>query len=291
VDCTRKISAGEPYSFEVSKTEEIRVVIQAFNVMLAKLEQREKQVIRSEKLAAVGTLMAGVAHELNNPLSNAGISAQILLEEMKEPEEVNKAFQMDMLEQIVEQTDRARDIVRSLLEFSREKAVKPSQFMVSEILDRTAKLVRGDVPTHVTFSLAVETDGLFRADKLKLQQALINLLRNAFQAVGDEGEVELKGSLDERENQVRFSVKDNGPGIPAEIREKIFDPFFTTKEVGEGSGLGLSVAYDIINKHGGTITIESEKGRGTTFFITMPVQSSQQPLEEENESTQDTDSG
>jgi len=86
VDCTRKISAGEPYSFEVSKTEEIRAVIQAFNVMLAKLEQREKQVIRSEKLAAVGTLMAGVAHELNNPLSNAGVSAQILLEEMKEPE-------------------------------------------------------------------------------------------------------------------------------------------------------------------------------------------------------------
>lgn len=279
VACTRKIAAGELYSCKQVVKEigvvEVEAVLQAFEVMLAKLEQREKQMIHSEKLAAVGTLVAGIAHELNNPLSNAGTSGQILLEEIRESEEVPRSFQIEMLEQVVEQTDRARTIVRSLLEFSREKEVHPEHLKMSDLLHQTIDLIRGEIPSNVAVKVIVDEDGLFRADKRRLQQALVNLLLNALQAL-DEGkqpdsQVVLRGRVWGEDNAVTIQVVDNGPGIPALIMDRIFDPFFTTKEVGHGSGLGLSVTREIIGKHGGTIGVESKEGQGTTFTINLPI--------------------
>lgn len=278
VHCTRKIASGEMQSCEqhpsVSDLDEIVAVKHAIEVMLQKLEHREKLVIQSEKLAAVGTLVAGVAHELNNPLSNAGTSAQILLEEIKESEDVPRLFQVEMLEQIVQQTDRARSIVRSLLEFSREKEVNPEQLKISDLLHQTMDLVRGEIPTHVETRVIVDNDGLFWADKQRLQQALVNLLLNAFQAVGDNARIILRGNLDISENKVYLEVEDNGPGISAEIRKKIFDPFYTTKDVGQGSGLGLAISREIIDKHGGVISVESDEGAGTKFIINIPMEKS-----------------
>lgn len=281
VDCTKRIAAGEVYSCESSlpanKLVEINTVLQAFDIMLKKLEHREKLIIQSEKLAAVGTLVAGVAHELNNPLSNAGTSAQILLEEMSESREVPWKFQIEMLQQITEQTDRARSIVKSLLEFSREKEVNPERLKISELLHQTMDLVRGEIPTHVKMSVKVTRDGLFWADKQRLQQGLVNLLLNAFQAMGDmdnpgDSFIILRGGLDEDGTLVRFEVEDNGPGIPAAILENIFDPFFTTKDVGEGSGLGLAVTREIVEKHGGAITVDTVEGHGAKFIITLPAE-------------------
>lgn len=278
VKCTKMVAAGEKdFNWVLDQDmelDEVNTVLSAFKGMIKKLDHREKLVIKSEKLAAVGTLVAGVAHELNNPLSNAGTSAQILLEEMRESEEVPRQFTLEMLEQITEQTDRARRIVRSLLEFSREKEVNPGDLIVSDILHQTLDLVRGEIPSNVETRVSIETDGVFQGDKQRLQQALLNLLMNAFQAVEDvpDAKIIIKGNVDQENRKVQLEIVDNGRGIPPEIKMNVFDPFFTTKDIGEGSGLGLAITREIVHKHGGDITVESDAATGTRFIINLPLQ-------------------
>jgi signal transduction histidine kinase len=276
VKCTEEIATGDVYRCEQFKSaidiSEINAVLYAFEVMLTKLAYREKLAIQTEKMAALGTLVAGVAHELNNPLSNAGTSAQILLEEINESEMVPRQFQVDMLEQITEQTDRARKIVKSLLEFSREKTINPLELKISDLVHHTMEMVLGEIPAQAETKVVVENDGIFWGDKLRLQQAIVNLLLNAFHAVGGNALITLRGNLDVSKHHVRLEVEDNGPGIPPEIITSIFDPFFTTKDVGQGSGLGLAITHEIITKHGGSISVESEPKKGTRFVITLPTE-------------------
>jgi len=276
VECTQEIASGDVEKCDQFKSaidlSEINAVLSAFEVMLTKLAHREKLAIQTEKLAAVGTLVAGVAHELNNPLSNAGTSAQILLEEIHESDLVPRKFQIEMLEQITEQTDRARKIVKALLEFSREKTINPLELKISELVHHTMEMVLGEIPAHAKTKVIVENDGIFWGDKLRLQQALVNLLLNAFHAVGGNALITLRGNMDVSEHQVRLEVEDNGPGIPPEIIPSIFDPFFTTKDVGQGSGLGLAITHEIITKHGGNISVESEHHHGTKFIIILPTE-------------------
>ena len=276
VKCTEEIAAGDVYRCDQFKNaidiSEINAVLYAFEVMLTKLEHREKLAIQTQKMAALGTLVAGVAHELNNPLSNAGTSAQILLEEMQESDHVPKQFQVEMLEQITEQTNRARKIVKSLLEFSREKTINPLELKISDLVHHTMEMVLGEIPAHTETKVIVENDGIFWGDKLRLQQALVNLLLNAFQAVGGSATIYLRGNMDTEKHQVRLEVEDNGPGIPPEIITSIFDPYFTTKDVGQGSGLGLAITHEIITKHGGSISVESELKKGSRFVITLPTE-------------------
>lgn len=278
VSCTRKIAAGEQIMPEKLEDDmdlvEVKAVFDALQSMMVQLKQREQLVVKSEKMAAVGTLVAGVAHELNNPLSNAGTSAQILLEEMRESDEVPRQFQLEMLEQITGETDRARGIVRSLLEFARDKQVNMEEVKVSELIHPAIDLVRGQIPPKVEMKVSVGADGVFWADRQRLQQVLINLLINAFQALGDNpGVVSLRGDTDIATGKVILEVEDNGPGIPEEVRKRIFDPFFTTKDVGHGSGLGLAITREIIHKHGGEITVDSTPGVGTRFIVTVPMAS------------------
>jgi len=276
VECTQEIASGDVHRCDQLKRtiniKEINAVLHAFEVMLTKLEHREKLEIQTQKMAALGTLVAGVAHELNNPLSNAGTSAQILLEEMHESDMVPRQFQVEMLEQITEQTDRARKIVKSLLEFSREKTINPLELKISDLVHRTMEMVLSEIPAQTETKVIVENDGIFWGDKLRLQQSLVNLLLNAFQASGDRAIITLRGNLDIEKHKVRLEVEDNGPGIPPEIITSIFDPYFTTKDVGQGSGLGLAITHEIITKHGGNISVESELGKGTRFVITLPTE-------------------
>jgi two-component system NtrC family sensor kinase len=276
VQCTQEIASGDVYKCEQFQSaidiSEINAVLYAFEVMLTKLEHREKLAIQTEKMAALGTLVAGVAHELNNPLSNAGTSAQILLEEMHESDLVPRKFQLEMLEQITEQTDRARKIVKSLLEFSREKTINPLELKISDLVHHTMEMVLGEIPAQTETKVIVKNDGIFWGDKLRLQQALVNLLLNAFQAAGDGAIIILRGNMNTEKHQVRLEVEDNGPGIPSEIITSIFDPYFTTKDVGQGSGLGLAITHEIITKHGGSISVESELEKGTRFIITLPTE-------------------
>jgi len=267
---TKKVAHGEmldpPHR---AVEEEINTLFLAFQRMNRELQARQRQLVQSEKLAALGTLLAGVAHELNNPLSNISTSAQILGEEIETGE---LAFKRNLIGQIDTQADKARDIVRSLLEFSRLKEFRKEPVQLCRLLEDTVRLVRGQVPSEIAINLEVPAEIEIVADKQRMQQVFLNLIKNALDALGASGHVWVSAQRnpDPGEPFVEIVVEDDGPGMAPEVVQHIFDPFFTTKDVGKGSGLGLFVVYDIIESHGGHITVDSQPGSGTAFVIWLP---------------------
>jgi signal transduction histidine kinase len=250
--------------------EEVRSVLNAFNRMSRILRIRQSQLVQSEKLASLGTLLSGVAHELNNPLSNISTSAQILREELvrADPE-----FKKELIQQIEDQSDKARDIVRTLLEFSRATEYHPRPVALKKLFEDTVVLIRGQIPTDVSISLECPDELIVEVDKQKLQQVFLNLLKNGIDAVGQSGKLWITARLlgpKESAEELEIMIEDNGPGIPPETIKKIFDPFFSTKDVGHGSGLGLYIVHDIVARHGGRINVNSQMGQGTTFTIWLP---------------------
>ncbi len=267
-DYTRSVSQGELPELPMHGGEkEIDAIIQAFKRMTHELQIRQKQLVQSEKLAALGTLLAGVAHELNNPLSNISTSAQILAEEI---EEDNLEFKKSLVTQIDEQADKARDIVRTLLEFSRSQVFEKKELPLLKLVTDTIRLIRGQVPSMVDVRVEIPEDLAIFADKQRIQQVFLNLIKNAIDAVDENGHIWITARRLESggtKREVEIMIEDDGPGIPPEDARRIFDPFFTTKDVGKGSGLGLFIAHDIIESHGGSITVDSHPGSGTTFII------------------------
>ena len=237
-------------------------------------------------------MLSGVAHELNNPLSNISSSCQILTEEIADDD---MKYKKELLSQIDEQTERARNIVRSLLEFSRSSEFKKETLPLKNLVEETIRFVKGQVPTKVDIEVSVPDDLAIFADKQRIQQVLLNLIKNAVEAISGEGIVYVKAQhrsaiqkADEEEPEiynylkyhgkctveddtVDIEISDTGSGIDADILPKVFDPFFTTKDVGKGSGLGLSIVHEIIVEHGGCIAVDSRVGSGTTFLIRLPV--------------------
>ncbi|MHB1185016.1 MAG: sensor histidine kinase [Desulfobulbia bacterium] len=268
---TKRISQGDFVEVAVGEGEqEIRSLLTAFNRMTKELQMRQHQLVQSEKLAALGTLLSGVAHELNNPLSNISTSAQILGEEIDED---NVEFKKSLIGQIEMQSDKARDIVRTLLEFSRIKEFKKEKLFFKKLVDETILLLRGHVPSEVVIGVDVPEDLSIVVDKQRMQQVLLNLIKNGIDALQGKGHIWISAlgtgcgtGLDE----VEILIEDDGPGIDAEHVNRIFDPFFTTKDVGKGSGLGLFIVHDIIEWHGGSISVDSRPGLGTTFIIWLP---------------------
>jgi signal transduction histidine kinase len=248
-------------------------VIEAFNKMLTELEKRQKQLVQAQKLSSLGILTSGIAHQLNNPLNNVSTSCQILMEEM---EEGDREYMKNLLTNIDQETDRARDIVKGLLEFSREREFQPDWVNLESLVIRTTRLVSSQLPSGVDITSDIPEDLDVFADGQKLQEVFLNLLINAAQAMRDgTGQIHISAHKSVfLPDLVEIKVHDNGVGIPAENIPRVFDPFFSTKEVGLGTGLGLSVAYGIIEQHGGGITVQSEVGKGTTFNIMLPLKGS-----------------
>lgn len=267
-EMTRKIANGK-FKLACMTFPDIEIVslCNAFNRMITELKLREKQLVQSEKLAALGTLLSGVAHELNNPLSNISSSCQILQEEL---EEADLSYKKQLLDQIEKQTDRARDIVNSLLEFSRKKEFKLQRISLNEMIKETVTLIQGEIPTKVELIVDIPKDVFILADKQRIQQAFLNLIKNSIEAVPKEGRVMVMAKRNDENKTIDIKIRDTGMGIPAQNLPHIFDPFFTTKEVGRGTGLGLFVTHEIIEEHSGSIHVESEVGKGTTFFIKLP---------------------
>ncbi|MEW6429547.1 MAG: ATP-binding protein [Thermodesulfobacteriota bacterium] len=265
----RKISHGEELEPPAQGMEmEIHSVLQAFSRMNNELRLRQRQLVQSEKLAALGTLLAGVAHELNNPLSNISTSAQILGEEL---EGDDLPFKREMIAQIEEQTDRARDTVRTLLDFSRDKQFQREKLPLAALVNKTIRLLRSEVPSEVTVTVEIDEGITIHADKQKMQQVFLNLIKNSMEAMGDRGQIWISARyVNDLHREVEILVEDNGPGIPAAIVNRVFDPFYTTKDVGHGSGLGLFIVHEIIETHGGSITINTLPDEGTTFIIWLP---------------------
>ena len=263
------ISGGVQEIPSVSGSTEIHSLITVLNQMIRELDKKTEQLIQKEKMAALGTLTSGVAHELNNPLSNISSSAQILIEEL---EDEDLEFKKSLLAGIEEQVEKARDIVKSLLEFAREKEFTPGPANLLGLVKSALKLVRGEIPPEIDIKVDIAETIEVELDRRRMSQALINLIFNGVQAMeGVGGTLTIAAEQNEEDSRVTLEVADTGIGINSKNLAKIFDPFFSTKDVGRGTGLGLYVTYGIIQKHHGEISVHSEPGRGTSFILSLPL--------------------
>ena len=251
------------------------------HILVRHLEQTDRemnelnsQLIQQDKLAALGKMAAGIAHEINNPLAVIGEKAgwmEDLLAEEEFKNSVNHKEFSTSIAKIEEHVDRARKITHAMLGFARRMEPRLDDVEINRVLEQTIDIMANharindiEIRKHFTDRLPV-----IASDQSQLQQVFMNLINNAIDAIGTDGMIDVETSLDK--DHISISVKDNGPGIPEAIKKKIFDPFFTTKATGKGTGLGLSISYSIIEKMGGRITVESSPGEGTTFVVSLPV--------------------
>lgn len=236
------------------------------------LQKSQERLIEAQRLSAMGQLVASVAHDINNPLTSIIGYAELLLMDNKTDSQLG-----DRLEIIRKEAERAAGIVRNLNTFAkkcvREQELVNINYIIQELLRITGKKFEEkqiQIITHLDPSLP-ETI----ADPGQIQQVFMNLLMNAKEAVDDRGTIEIKTEvLDDRlstKRNIRFSISDNGHGIPKDIQSRIFEPFFTTKDEVKGTGLGLSICHGIVKTHEGRIYVESEVGKGTTFFVELPI--------------------
>jgi two-component system NtrC family sensor kinase len=240
--------------------------------------QANRAVARTERLAAVGRLAAGVVHEINNPLATISACAEALESRVGEGIYGSGTDVEDLreyLQLIRGEAFRCKQITNGLLDFSRARAVEPAPVNVSDVVESGARLLahqKRGAAIRIDVELAKDLP-LVSGDMGQLQQAVIILAENAIDAMTEGGTLSMRTLLqeDEEGDSVLIEVSDTGQGIPLEIRERIFDPFFTTKEVGRGTGLGLAVCYGIVTEHGGRIGVESAVGRGSTFRISLPA--------------------
>lgn len=249
----------------VSEDREIVLLVEAINTMLAELDKRKDYIVQTEKLATLGTFFFGLTHELNNPLNNIYTTCQVLKEEIKE-RNFDREFVEDLLTEMEREIERIKKIVRSILDYS--KPGTKEEFNVKQIVEEILLYLKGIIPHRVKVKVEIPEGITVYADPQHLKQVFINLIKNAVDAIEGEGEIKIKA--EETENQAILYVSDTGKGIPANILPKIFEPFFTTKESGKGYGLGLFIVYHLIKSNGGTIEVESEVGKGTTFIIKLP---------------------
>jgi signal transduction histidine kinase len=298
----REIGQGNAgQRIELEGGDEIVILAAEFNRMVERLQDTYAQLMKeqeerfklerhlrqSEKLASVGQLAAGLAHEIGTPLSIIGGRAEYLVRKPRSPAELTENLQI-----IRSQIDRVAAIVRQLLQFSRKTEPVMRAVQLPSLLHYVEKLLQHQIEEK---KVAVENrfpDSLasIKADPDLLQQVFINLFQNSLQAVDAGGKITIHAEMpsngrsgshpSEPGKYLRILFEDDGSGIPQEHLEHIFDPFFTTKDVGEGTGLGLSVSYGIIREHGGDIRVESEPGRGARFIISLPIS---QPVAEAKE--------
>lgn len=251
------------YRIKVKTDDEIGTLSGAFNKMAEDIETTQKQLIQSEKMASLGQLSAGVAHEINNPLANISLNAQMLLQDV-EDEKVKSR-----LTKIEDNVDRATKIVKSLLEFSRTPEFHPSYTDINSLLTKTLDILKHEVKRVEVVEKFDRELPEAPVDPNQIQQVFINIITNATQAMPDGGTLTLRtGQVGDI---VEIEITDTGEGISQENLIRVFDPFFTTKKVGKGTGLGLSISYRIVEKHGGYIEVKSEIGKGTSFIIKLPA--------------------
>lgn len=281
------VSQGELH--EVAKQtfspkNEIDYAIKALADMARELEKREAVLLQSEKLASLGILISGVAHELGNPLNNISLIAQgylSLYDILGDGEKKN--FMADVLTQ----TERISRIINNLLDFSRQKKQELQEYGPEDLVERSIALVSNQIKiSNVKLHKYLRPDlPHVYVDAPQIEQVLINLLINAIQAMPEGGDLTLDVGQDMKNGNLIVKVKDTGAGISKEDLPHVFDPFFTTKGT-KGTGLGLSLSYGIIQQHRGDIAVESEEGQGTTFTVKIPIY---QPKEREEDAQADLD--
>jgi PAS domain S-box-containing protein len=232
-----------------------------------KLEEAESQLFQSEKLASLGRLAAGVAHEINNPLTSILLYGNLMKEKLEPDHPL-----YNNLSYVLEDAERCKDIVKNLLAYSRQTRPAKDVFFLNNLVGESLRLIR-DQKLFMNVKIVKNLDDyqiLVNADKNQLCQVLINLIINAFDAMEGSGTLTITTYRDRKAGKAYIEISDTGGGIPPENLTKIFDPFFTTKEVGKGTGLGLSMAYGIMEENHGRISIKSTGPEGTTILLELP---------------------
>ncbi|MCJ7685504.1 MAG: ATP-binding protein [Desulfobacteraceae bacterium] len=233
------------------------------------LEDAHLQLVQSEKIASVGRMAAGVAHEINNPLAGALIYAELLKENLQD-----NSQHLSDIQEVIDQTLRCKKIVAELLEFSRQSIGQTSSFSLEYLINQCLNLlINQALFQNIRVTTEIEPDiPEMVGDMGQLQQVFTNLFINAAHAMEEKGMLKVVANYQPDNSWFVIKVSDTGPGIPAESRDKIFDIFFTTKPVGKGTGLGLSITQNIIQLHGGTIGFDCPPGGGTIFIIKLPLE-------------------
>jgi two-component system NtrC family sensor kinase len=295
VEATQKISQGDlSHTVEVTSRDEVGFLAASFNKMTEdlraanmelvnwgttlekKVEQRTKELtkmqaslIQSEKLASLGKLSAGVAHEINNPLGGILIYSHLLLEDTPKD-----SPHYSNLKKIIKETSRCKDIVKGLLEFARPREPEMSPLDINTIVEKSLYIIEGQSMFQNISIVKQPATDLPRivGDGAQLQQVFMNIILNAAEAMDNDGTLTLCTGLSSNSRQIDIQFSDTGHGILEEDIKRLFEPFFTTKEVGKGTGLGLAISYSIIRKHQGTIEVSSQEGEGSTFTVRLPIE-------------------
>jgi two-component system NtrC family sensor kinase len=259
---TEKLKAANEELVEWGTTLEKKVKERTKELM-----EMQAHLIQSEKLAGLGKLAAGIAHEINNPLGGILIYSHLLLEDTKKD-----TTQYENLKKIVKETTRCKNIVKGLLEFARPKEPEMSPTDINDVVSRALSIFE---PQAFFQNIRIQKDfsDLPRliADGAQLQQVFTNIIANAAEAMDGNGVLTIRTYLDYQTDCIKVEFADTGHGIREEDKPRLFEPFFTTKEVGKGTGLGLAISYGIVQKHQGAIEVQSEQGKGSTFTVVLPL--------------------
>ena len=232
------------------------------------LQKAQRKLMQSEKMAGLGRLAAGVAHEINNPMSGIMLYANLIQEELGEDHKLSAD-----LDTIIHEAERCKVIVADLLEFSHQTTYEMELTDLNDVIHKTITILQHQPLFHdIEFVLQLEDElQPIYGNSIRLNQVVMNIIVNAAQAMEGSGRLIVESRLRANNDLAEIAIQDSGHGIPAELVEKIFDPFFSTKATGEGAGLGLSVSYAIVKEHKGSIRVVSEPGSGTTFILRFPV--------------------
>ncbi len=260
-----------------SRTAELADANARLDANLRQLREAQDQLVLAGKMAALGTLAAGLSHELNNPIGVILGSAQVLLEQTREPSPALRPLQA-----IERQARRCANLVSALLDFARQRSAARERIPAGTLLDRVARLAASHERRHqvqLTVHAAAGPLPQVEVCATEIESALLNLITNAFDATPAGGKIDVHGASAPAGGQpgVRFSVRDTGHGIGPDVLPRIFDPFFTTKNVGKGTGLGLSLTRRIVDAHGGSIRVDSTVDGGTTFELWLPAVAGERP--------------
>ncbi len=269
---TRRIAEGDltPITPRRRYHDEFSELAGAINYMMSELVRRQQLLVQTHKLQAIGTLTAGVAHELNNPINNIMLTADSLQEDYQE---LTDGDRLDMVADLVHESERARGIVRNLLDFARQTETELTPLDVEQIVGETLQLASNQVKiakVKVQGEVEENVPPVF-GDRQQLIQVFLNLVLNALHAMPGGGILTIGVEKSEDRNFVDISFADTGTGIASQHLSRIFDPFFSTKKQARGTGLGLSVSLGIIKQHGGDIRVKSAEGEGAVFTVSLPV--------------------
>jgi len=281
VDASKGVAEGNLATrVDVQTNDELKFLADSFNDMAASIQKRDqdlkefatRRIMESERLALIGQLSANIAHELNNPLQGIVTFSHLMLEDNLDLD-TNCQYS---LEKIVGQANRCRDIIRGLLDFSRQRQPDKSYYDINGIIDECISLVELQAlfhNIHITRNMQVDLPHAV-IDPSQIERVFMNLIINAAEAMDGSGHLTISTRENKEKKLVEIAFSDTGHGISEENLRKIFDPFFTTKDVGHGTGLGLAISYGLVRSHQGSIVVDSIVGEGTTFIVSLPLDES-----------------